>query len=120
MGEVRSPNESAEYRAARDALAQAEAELTLRVEEVAAQRRQLPLGGVVPEDYEFTEGPADLARDEPVTTVRLSQLFGPHDALLLYSLMYGPGMERPCQMCTHSSTALTAARPTCPNALHSR
>src|ERR1700685_4539724 len=55
----RFPNESAQYRAARDALKQAELELTQQLEEVAALRRALPLGGAVPEDYVFTEGPAD-------------------------------------------------------------
>ncbi len=111
MTELRFPNESAEYRAARDALTRAETELTRHIEEVAAQRRALPLGGVLAADYEFTEGPADLAHDEPVATVRLSQLFGPHDALLLYSFMYGPGMERPCQLCTSLLDGLDGAAP---------
>jgi predicted dithiol-disulfide oxidoreductase (DUF899 family) len=109
--ELRFPNESAEYRAAGDALTRAETDLTRHIEEVAAQRRALPLGGVLAEDYEFTEGPADLAHDEPVTTVRLSQLFGPHDALLLCSFMYAPGMERPCQMCTSLLDGLAGAAP---------
>jgi predicted dithiol-disulfide oxidoreductase (DUF899 family)/ketosteroid isomerase-like protein len=111
VGEIRFPNESAEYRTARDALTRAETELTRHIEEVAAQRRGLPPGGVLAEDYEFTEGPADRARDDPVTTVRLSQLFGAHDALLLYSFMYGPGMERPCQMCTSLLDGLDGAAP---------
>jgi predicted dithiol-disulfide oxidoreductase (DUF899 family) len=50
MGSIRFPNESPEYRAARDALTQAETELTRRIEAVAAQRRQLPPGGEVRED----------------------------------------------------------------------
>jgi predicted dithiol-disulfide oxidoreductase (DUF899 family) len=111
VSDVRFPNESVEYRAARDALTQAETELTRHIEEVAAQRRALPLGGVLAEDYEFTEGPADLADDEPVTTVRLSQLFGAHDTLLLYSFMYGPDMEQPCQMCTSLLDGLDGAAP---------
>lgn len=111
MAHVEFPNESAEYRAARDALTRAETELTLRIEEVAAQRRALPLGGEVPEDYAFTEGPADLASAEPAAEVRLSQLFGPHDTLLLYSFMYAPGMDRPCQMCTSMLDGLDGAAP---------
>ncbi len=111
MGDVRFPNESAEYRAARDALTQAETELTSRIEEVAALRRNLPPGGTVPEDYVFTEGPADLAADAPTRQVPLSDLFGEHDTLLLYSFMYGPEMSRPCQMCTSLLDSLDGAAP---------
>jgi predicted dithiol-disulfide oxidoreductase (DUF899 family) len=111
VGNLRFPNESAEYRAARDALTAAETNLTRQIEEVASLRRALPPGGVLAEDYEFTEGPADLAHDEPVMTVRLSQLFGPHDTLLLYSFMYAPDMERPCQMCTSLLDSLDGAAP---------
>jgi predicted dithiol-disulfide oxidoreductase (DUF899 family) len=106
---VRFPGESAEYRAARDGLTEAEIELTRRIEEVAALRRALPPGGVVPEDYAFTEGPADLAADEPTGPVRLSALFGDHDRLLLYSFMYGPDMARPCPMCTSVLDGLDGA-----------
>jgi predicted dithiol-disulfide oxidoreductase (DUF899 family) len=109
MSNVRFPNESAEYRAARDALTKAETELTRRVEEVAALRRSLPPGGIVPEDYLFTEGPADLAGDRPTRQVRLSDLFGEHDTLLLYSFMYGPEMSRPCRMCTSLLDSLDGA-----------
>ena len=44
----RFPGESQEYRTARDKLLMAEIELRKRIEEVAAMRRQLPLGGAVP------------------------------------------------------------------------
>jgi predicted dithiol-disulfide oxidoreductase (DUF899 family) len=111
MTNVRFPNESDGYRAARDALTEAETELTRRVEAVAALRRSLPPGGTVPEDYAFTEGPADLAADEPTRQVRLSDLFGEHDTLLLYSFMYGPEMPRPCQMCTSLLDSLDGAAP---------
>ena len=50
---VHCPNESAEYRAARDDLLRGEAELRQRTEDVAAERRALPLGGLVKEDYTF-------------------------------------------------------------------
>jgi predicted dithiol-disulfide oxidoreductase (DUF899 family) len=111
MGALRFPNESPEYRAARDELTRAEAELTRQIEAVAEQRRALPLGGVAAEDYEFAEGPADLTSDEPATRVRLSQLFGQHDSLLLYSFMYAPDMDRPCQMCTSLLDGLNGAAP---------
>ena len=84
------PNESETYRQARADLIQAEAELRAKTEEVAALRRQLPLGGVA-QDYVF-EGEAG-----PVT---LSSLFGEHDTLILYSYMYGPEDSQPCPMCS--------------------
>jgi predicted dithiol-disulfide oxidoreductase (DUF899 family) len=49
------PNEPPAYRDAREALLLAEMELRRKVEEVAALRRELPAGGLVPEDYEFDE-----------------------------------------------------------------
>jgi predicted dithiol-disulfide oxidoreductase (DUF899 family) len=91
--DVRFPGESAEYRAARDRLLEAEIALRRQTEAVAAQRRALPPGGRVREDYVFAEG--DDARP-----VRLSQLFGDKQTLLVYSYMYGPAMERPCPACT--------------------
>lgn len=111
MGDLRFPGETAEYRDARDRLLAAEDELGRRVEAVAELRRRLPLGGPVPEDYPFTEGPADLALDEPERTVRLSELFGAappgseqheaqSDVLPLYSFMFSPDMEQPRRMCT--------------------
>lgn len=86
----RFPNESAAYRDARDALLDEEIALRRQVERVAAQRRALPLGGRVPEDYVF-EG--------ELGPVRLSHLFGERDTLITYNLMFGPGRERPCPSC---------------------
>jgi len=104
---VRFPGESKEYRAARDELLQAELALRRHVEEVAAQRRRLPLGGPVPEDYVFEEGASDLADDSAPRAVKLSELFAPgRESLVLYSFMYGPRMERPCVMCTSLLDAL--------------
>lgn len=93
------PNESLQYRASRDALARAEHDLGRAVEAVAALRRALPPGGLVPENYRFTEGPADLGETEPVRPVTLEELFGPYETLLLYSFMYD-GTGTPCRMCT--------------------
>jgi predicted dithiol-disulfide oxidoreductase (DUF899 family) len=53
MGHLAFPNESAEYRAARNALLEEEIALRARIEAVAAKRRALPPGGEVPEDYLF-------------------------------------------------------------------
>ena len=48
------PGESADYRAARDRLLEQEIELRRATEAVAAARRALPPGGVVPQDYLFS------------------------------------------------------------------
>lgn len=88
----RFPGETSEYRAARDALLEAERDLRQHVERVAARRRTLPLGAVVPEDY---------ALDEGTRKVRLSELFAPgRDTLVLYGFMFGPEMKAACPMCT--------------------
>lgn len=49
------PGESSEYRLARNRLLEAEVELRRAIERVAAQRRALPPGGAVPQDYVFEE-----------------------------------------------------------------
>jgi predicted dithiol-disulfide oxidoreductase (DUF899 family) len=90
------PNESTEYRQSRNALLAEEIELRRHIERVAALRRGLPPGGVVPEDYTF-EG-----RDGKVN---LSRLFGDKDTLVIYSMMFGPQRERACPMCTAMLTS---------------
>jgi predicted dithiol-disulfide oxidoreductase (DUF899 family) len=50
MEHIQYPNESAEYRAARNALLDDEIALRAQIEAVAAKRRALPPGGEVPED----------------------------------------------------------------------
>ena len=45
MADTRYPNESAEYRQARDELLAEEQALVEKVKQVAEKRRQLPLGG---------------------------------------------------------------------------
>ena len=94
-------NESAEYLNAREELRHAEIELMRQRERVAELRRGLPKGATV-QDYEFLEGPASLdAGDEPVTKVRLSELFtAPDRALVIYHLMFGKKQTKPCPMCT--------------------
>lgn len=47
MEHLNYPNESAEYRAARNALLDAEIALRAQIEAVAAQRRALPPGGAL-------------------------------------------------------------------------
>lgn len=97
MEHMSYPNESAEYRAARNALLDAEIALRAQIEAVAAQRRALPAGGVIPEDYAFER----IGANGMPETARMSDLFGQHDTLILYSFMYGPDREKPCPGCTH-------------------
>jgi hypothetical protein len=97
MEHLRYPNESTEYRAARNALLNDEIALRAQIEAVAAKRRALPPGGKVSEDY-VSERIGKNAMPEKVT---LSELFGSHDTLILYSFTYGPERELPCPGCTH-------------------
>lgn len=109
------PGESAEYRAARDRLLEQEIELRRATEAVAAARRELPPGGVVPQDYVFQ----GAGVDGMPTDVRLSDLFAPgKNSLAIYSMMFprDPGdtsagaafgetallplEESPCPSCT--------------------
>ena len=102
------PNETSEYRAARDELLQAEAALREQTEKVAALRRKLPLGGKVKDDYVFDElDGAGNARQ-----VKLSELFAPgKDSLFLYGFMFGPNVEAPCPLCTSMLDSLNGAAP---------
>jgi predicted dithiol-disulfide oxidoreductase (DUF899 family) len=96
MSERKYPNESIEYRKARDALLGEEQELVDKVKSVAAKRRTLPPGGELKEDYVFK-----WANDGKVgKSVKFSELFGDKDTLMLYSFMYGPGWDNPCPSCT--------------------
>ncbi len=101
MQQTNLPNESEEYRARREELRLAEIEEMRQRERVAELRRNLPPGAVV-EDYIFYEGPADLrAGDEPVRSVRMSELFTqPNRPLVIYHFMYGKKQTSPCPMCT--------------------
>jgi predicted dithiol-disulfide oxidoreductase (DUF899 family) len=109
------PGESPEYRSARDRLLEQEVELRRAMERVAAARRALPPGGIVPEDYVFRGAGADGSPSD----VRLSELFAPgRDSLVIYNFMFprhesdqrpGPAegqtarlplAEGPCPSCT--------------------
>jgi predicted dithiol-disulfide oxidoreductase (DUF899 family) len=119
--EIRFPGESSEYRRERNRLLEAEIELRRATENVAAQRRALPLGGIVPDDYRF-EAAADGSE------VRFSELFSPgKNALAIYSFMFprwsgdtrpGPAtgetarlplVETPCPSCTSILDSLDGA-----------
>jgi predicted dithiol-disulfide oxidoreductase (DUF899 family) len=85
------PGESPAYRTARNALLIEEIELRRHLERVAAQRRALPPGGTVPQDFSFAATTGEI---------RFSQLFAGHDTLMVYSMMYGPQRAAPCPSCT--------------------
>jgi len=93
----RFPDESPEYRSARDELLELEIGLREQIERVAEARRALPPGGALREDYGFHR----IDRSGRVLPVQLSELFTPtSDTLLLYSFMFGPEMIKPCPACT--------------------
>lgn len=85
------PGASDAYRKARERLRIAEVALRDQVEAVAAMRRALPEGPVVPE-YSFLE------REK---RVKLAELFAPGKAhLILYHLMYSADDDEFCPMCS--------------------
>jgi predicted dithiol-disulfide oxidoreductase (DUF899 family) len=112
---MRFPNESAEYRAARDRLLEKEIELRRQMEAVAEERRKLPPGGKLEEDYVFD----GLDADGRPAQIRFSELFAPgRDTLIAYNMMFPryptdtrpkpaegstarlPREETPCPSCT--------------------
>ena len=121
--DIRFPGESGEYRRERNQLLEAEIELRRAIERVAAQRRALPLGGPIPQDYSFEEI-ADGGAE-----VSFSELFEPgKDTLVVYSFMFprwsgdsrpGPDgetgrlplAETPCASCTSILDSLDGAAP---------
>jgi len=88
---VRRPNETPDYRAARQRLLAEEIELRRHHERVAEMRRALPDGGAVGKTYQF------IGENGPTT---LEGLFGPHQTLVIYSYMFGPQRQNACPMCT--------------------
>jgi predicted dithiol-disulfide oxidoreductase (DUF899 family) len=88
---VRHPNESADYRQARQALLAEEIELRRHIARVAEMRRALPPGGAVTGNYVFEGEEGKVA---------FADLFGDKDTLVIYSYMFGPQREKPCPMCT--------------------
>jgi predicted dithiol-disulfide oxidoreductase (DUF899 family) len=91
---VAFPDESPAYRAARDRLMAKEIELRRAMEAVAVARRELPKGGLVPEDYVFD----GLGPDGAPAKLKLSKLFAPgEESLVIYNFMFPrhPQDERP-------------------------
>jgi predicted dithiol-disulfide oxidoreductase (DUF899 family) len=108
----RFPNESEAYRTARNALLESEMALRRQLEAVAAERRRLPLGGEVKEDYLFDEVGVGTAAPNANGRVRLSELFTDgKDSLLVYSFMFGPRMKAACPSCTSILDGLDGEAP---------
>ena len=72
MNNLAYPNESEQYRNARNALLEEEIAVRKHIEAVAAERRALPAGGKVPEDYLFERiGDNDMPQqDRDVAALR--------------------------------------------------
>jgi predicted dithiol-disulfide oxidoreductase (DUF899 family) len=88
------PGESAAYRAARDRLLAKEIELRRAMEAVSVLRRELPPGGLIPEDYVFD----GVGPDGIPAKLKLSELFAPgKDSLVVYNFMFPryPKDDRP-------------------------
>src|SRR3982751_5308337 len=88
------PNESPEYRSARDRLLAKEAEERRVMEEVAVARRALPEGGLLKKDYLFDE----VGESGTVTRTKMSELFAPgKNSLVIYNFMFprDPHDDRP-------------------------
>jgi predicted dithiol-disulfide oxidoreductase (DUF899 family) len=122
--DIRFPGETGDYRRERNRLLEAEIELRRVIERVAAQRRALPPGGAVPDDYRFAEA------SDGGGEVRFSELFAPaKNTLVIYSFMFprssgdtrpGPAggetarlplAETPCSSCTSILDSLDGAAP---------
>ena len=120
--DIRFPGESGDYRRERNRLLEAEIELRRAIERVAAQRRALPPGGDIPEDYRFEDAVGGGGE------VAFSELFAPGmDTLVIYSFMFprwsgdtrpGPAggetarlplAETPCPSCTSILDSLDGA-----------
>src|SRR6266704_896796 len=108
MMSISFPGESPKYRVARNRLLQQEVELRRATEAVAAARRALPTGGVVPQDYVFQQA----GKSGTPTEVRLSELFVQGlDTLVIYNFMFPRALddEQPCPHCTSMLDALDGA-----------
>jgi predicted dithiol-disulfide oxidoreductase (DUF899 family) len=113
LHDQRFPGESRAYREARDELLRAELDLKRQAERVAAQRRALPDGGNVLDDYVFDEWDATTGSPR---SVRLSELFSDGtDTLVIYSFMFKPGeagpLDVPCPICTSIIDGIDGAVP---------
>jgi predicted dithiol-disulfide oxidoreductase (DUF899 family) len=112
--DARFPGESPEYREARNRLLEREIELRRLTEAVAAERRELPPGGEVPEDYLFR---GEGSEGKPAG-VRMSELFAPgRESLAIYSFMFprDPEDDAPGPVRERETAELPLAEGPCPS-----
>jgi len=101
--DLKYPNESSDYRAARDDLLTEEIELRRQAAKVSDLQRALPLGGVLKEYYVFQ----NLSGEN----MKLSELFSDKSPnLLIYGFMYKPGGDA-CPVCTSLLDGLNGSAP---------
>lgn len=99
---VRFANETSEYRAARDRLLNEEIALRRQMEAVAKDRRALPPGPAIKEDYVFD----GLGADAKPTKIKLSELFREGtDTLFVYHYMFPRHRSDPRPGATHGKMA---------------
>ncbi|MEJ7838630.1 MAG: DUF899 family protein [Thermomicrobiales bacterium] len=99
------PNETAEYRDARNELLRKEQEVGQLLAEVKSLREQLPPGGEI-RDYVFER----LTASGSVEQVSIVDLFPEGvDTLMVYSMMFGPERDAACPFCTAYLTNLDAS-----------
>jgi predicted dithiol-disulfide oxidoreductase (DUF899 family) len=85
------PGASDAYVSARQDLLARERELRDQLERLAEARRALPAGAVLP-DYVLDEGEQ--------RRTHLADLFDGHDTLVIYHMMFQPGDDEACAMCS--------------------
>jgi predicted dithiol-disulfide oxidoreductase (DUF899 family) len=108
---VTFPDESSEYRTSRDALLKREVALRRELESIAAERRALPPGPVVSDDYLFDA----WDHGGKFIKVRLSDLFRDgSDTLLLYHYMF-PRNSKDDRPKLRGSASLPLERGPCPS-----
>ncbi|MGI0026315.1 MAG: DUF899 family protein [Nitrosopumilaceae archaeon] len=90
------PNESDEYRRARNKLLVAEINLRKQLSGVTNLRMKLPSGGKLKEDYTFDE-----IKNGKTSKTKFSNLFqDKKNSLIIYSMMYDPKWSEACPYCT--------------------
>jgi predicted dithiol-disulfide oxidoreductase (DUF899 family) len=100
--DITFPGESTEYRNARNRLLEQEVALRRAMEAVAVARRNLPPGGLIPEDYLFD----GLGPDGKPAKIKLSELFAPgKDSLVIYNFMFPRWPDDPRPGPTGGATA---------------
>lgn len=92
--------ESSAYAKAREALLAEEIEVRRHLGRLARQNRELPEGPEMPDHWKLIGMNG--------AEVRLADMFGQHDTLVLYHWMFGPERHRPCPMCTNLLGPLAA------------